>query len=129
MNRFRAGEAAQRSAERRRRQDEAPRLITLIPRLESLRLEVEEHRGGLSVAEARHIRRIVVEHAPALFELTCQDSSCEGGGHDLTAIVMRALRAGEGRFEGEDVCRGSVGTAAAHCGRVLRFVGVAAYRS
>lgn len=128
MNRWRGGEAAQRFAERKRRQDEAPRLITVIPALESLRLDVEERRAGFALAEATHIRRIVVENAPALFELTCQDTSCNDGGHDLTAVVMRALRARETKFQGEDVCRGRVGTAAVECGRVLRFVGTATYR-
>lgn len=128
MNRWRGGEAAQRFAERRRRQDEAPRLLTLIPTLESLRLEVEERRAGFALAEATHIRRIVVDHAPALFELTCQDASCDGGGHDLTAVVMRALRNKDAKFQGEDVCRGRVGTAAVECGRVLRFIGIAGYR-
>jgi hypothetical protein len=77
---------------------------------------------------ASHIRRIVVANAPALFEIPCQDPSCEGGGHDLTSVVMRALRMNETRFVGEDVCNGRVGTAQADCARVLHFSGEAEYK-
>ena len=63
---WRRGEAAERFAERRRREEEAPRLATEIPALESLRLNVEERRApGGSMSEAAHVRRIVVERAPA----------------------------------------------------------------
>jgi len=62
-------EAALRFAERRRREDDAPRLSAEVPRLLTLRLEIEERSGGSVVAEPVHVRRIVVEHAPALFFL------------------------------------------------------------
>jgi hypothetical protein len=72
---FRRGRAAaERSSERRRREDEAPRLAAVIPELESLRLEVSEKRGDIGVAEASHIRRVVVDHAPALFLIPCGES-------------------------------------------------------
>ena len=45
QSRGRNSEAAQRSAERRRREDEAPRLRERVPALATLRLEIEEHRG------------------------------------------------------------------------------------
>jgi hypothetical protein len=125
MNR-RNMEAAQRQAERRRREDDAPRLAQTIPKLENLRLEIEERRPGISSAENAHIRRIVVLHAPALFLMQCQDPQCKDGGHDVTASIMRALRAHEPRFAGEDACNGWVGNAV--CQRVLHYVGVAEYR-
>lgn len=121
----RFNEAAQRYAERRQREDEAARLHDEVPRLESLKLEISEHRAGSRVAEPSHTRRIVVPRAPALFVIPCGDSACTDGGHDITYPVMRALRAGETRFEGEDACRGQIRSS--DCDRVLRFVATATY--
>jgi hypothetical protein len=118
-------EGAERFAERRKREDEAPRLTAEVPRLRSLALEIEERGEGGPVAEPTHVRRVVVEHAPALFVLPCGDARCRDGGHDVTYAVMRALRDGETRFEGQDVCSGSVGTG--QCSRALHFVGIATY--
>jgi hypothetical protein len=121
----RQSEGALRFAERRKREDEAPRLSAEVPGLQSLALEIEERTEGGPVAEPTHVRRVVVEHAPALFVLSCGEVRCKDGGHDVTYTIMRALRAGETRFEGQDVCNGSVGTG--QCSRVLRFVAVATY--
>ena len=126
MNR-RFSEAAQRAAERRQREDEAPRLLEKVPNLESLKLDVEERSAGASVPEATHIRRIVVEHAPALFAIPCTDHACRDGGHDLTLQIMHALRANETEFTGEDACNGHLGPSS--CRRVLKFVAHATYRS
>ena len=126
MNR-RNRDAANRFAERRRREDEAPRLSTEAPKLDTLRLDLEERRPGVVSAEVSHIRRVVVAHAPAMFEVPCSDPSCQDGGHDLTNGIMRALRNGDEKFEGEDTCLGQVGNAS--CERVLRYVGTATYRS
>jgi hypothetical protein len=120
------GEAAQRFAERRRREDEAPRLITEIPELRSLRLDVDEHtKDGIVSSEPAHIRRVVVEHAPALFILPCGDGRCKDGGHDITRTVLQALRSHQTRFEGEDACGGSQGSG--QCGRVLHYIGTASF--
>jgi hypothetical protein len=124
-NNRRQSEGAQRFAERRRREDESPRLIAEVPRLQSLALEISEKSEGAPVAEPTHVRRVVLQHAPALFDLRCGDARCRDGGHDVTHAVMRALRAAETRFEGQDVCTGSVGTA--QCSRILHFVGIATY--
>lgn len=124
--RWRQREAAERFAERRRRENEAPRLLTLVPKLESLRFAIEEHRAGSSLAEASHVRPIVLANAPALFFFPCQDSSCVDGGHDVTSPVCQALRSGKERFEGEDACRGQRGTA--ECARVMRYVATATYK-
>lgn len=114
-----------RSAERRQREDAAPRIRELVPKLQSLRLEIDERTAASGVAASSHIRRIVVESAPAMFLIGCGESACRDGGHDITAPVMRALRNGQTRFEGEDACRGSLGNGL--CGRTLHFVGVAVF--
>ena len=121
--------AAERFAERRQRENEAPRLSAVIPNLESLRLAVEERRGTWPSAtpDGSHIRHVVVPTAPALFLITCHDPECRDGGHDVTTLVMRALRAGEQHFEGTARCYGHVGSA--DCQRVIHFVGTATYRA
>ena len=122
----RGGEAAQRYAERKRREDEAPRLKDEVPQLRALHLEVDERREGSIVGtDGRHIRRIVLEHAPALFIIPCGDPHCRDGGYDVTNQVMRGLHAGATRFESQDSCSGTIGSAS--CSRVLRFVAVATF--
>jgi hypothetical protein len=124
MNYRKNSPAAQRFAERRRREDDAPRLCDEVPDLVSLRIEIEERSG---VTGTEHIRRFVIDRAPALFLVPCGDPRCTGGEHDLTTPVMRALRAHEKVFEGDDVCMGSVGPNP--CSRVLHFDAIAEYRS
>ena len=124
-NNRRQSEGARRFDERRKREDESPRLTAEVPRLQSLALEISEKSEGSPVAEPTHVRRVVVQYAPALFILPCGDARCRDGGHDVTYAVMRALRASETRFEGQDLCAGSVGTG--QCPRVLHFVGIATY--
>lgn len=123
--RSRPTEASQRSAERRQREDRAPRLLKEVPALESLKLELEELRQGASVPETVHVKHVAVAHAPALFDLPCLDPTCSGGGHDVTNVVLTALRARSATFQGEHACQGMTRTAA--CNRVLRFVGIATY--
>jgi hypothetical protein len=124
--RSRVTEASQRFAERRRREDEAPRLLERVPELTGLRLEVEERRASSNAADSKHVRHVVVDRAPALFFLPCGDPACKDGGHDVTSPLMRGLMGRETKFEAEDTCSGSVGTAP--CGRVLHVVGIATYR-
>jgi hypothetical protein len=114
--------AAQRFAERRRREDEAPKLASQVPALTSLRLEIEERTG---VGGTKHTRRLLIDRAPALFLVPCGDPRCLDGGHDLTWAVMRALRSRETAFHGTDECTGSVGSST--CSRVLRFEAAAEY--
>lgn len=116
--------AAQRFAERRRREDEAPRLHDQVPSLVSLKLEIED-RSGLT--KTKHNRRVIVDRAPALFLIPCADPRCADGEHDLTQSVMRALRARETSFHGEDGCMGSIRPS--NCARVLTFDAVAEYQS
>lgn len=118
--------AALRFAERRRREDEAPRLSTQVPDLVRLELYIDDVAGLTTGGSPTHIRRIVVDHAPALFLVSCQDPRCIDGEHDVTTHVMRALRARETSFEGTDECSGNVGLSA--CSRVLHFRASAEYR-
>ena len=120
-------EAAKRFAERRQREDEAPRLAAAFPKLESLGIRVLEGNPGISNPEGSHTRRVVVATAPALFVLPCGDSQCQDGGHELTAELLSALRSNKLQFEGEDSCRGVIG--GSECRRVLRYVATASYRS
>lgn len=113
-----------RFAERRSREDKAPRLHEQVPDLLSLQLDIED-RSGVGEGSA-HTRRVVIDRAPALFVWPCGDPQCANGEHDLTTIVMRALRAHETSFHGEDSCMGSVGPNA--CLRVLQFEAVAGYQ-
>lgn len=124
--RSRVTEASQRFAERRRREDEAQRLLERVPELTGLRLEVEERRAASTAADSKHVRHVVVDRAPALFYLPCGDPACKDGGHDMTSGMMRGLMSHETRFECEDTCSGSVGTAP--CGRILRVIGIATYQ-
>jgi hypothetical protein len=121
----RSREAHLRFAERRRREDEAPRLHQEIPGLKTLKLEVEEHRRETTIAETKHVRHIIVDRAPALFELPCNDPSCRDGGHDMTDAMNRRLHNRETEFVLDDVCMGDVRGAA--CGRVIRVLVTAAY--
>jgi hypothetical protein len=123
--RSRNREAAQLAAERRAREDQAPRLVNEVPGLKTLRLEIEERRAGATVPESAHVRHVSVPHAPALFDLLCREPSCTGGGHDVTNAILQALRSRSTRFEGEHACRGS--TRDADCTRVLRYIGIAEY--
>ena len=98
-----------------------------MPALLTLRLEIQERRADALIAESTHVRKIPVEHAPALFELPCHDTVCVEGGHNMTQLILHSLKAGQTEFEGEDACGGHTGTAP--CQRVLRYVASATYRS
>lgn len=112
-----ASAAAQRSAERRRREDEAPRLGAEVPGLLNLRIEIVEH---LPVGTAKHVKLVNVARSPALFVIPCGDHDCVDGGHDITRDVMRALRAGETELRGESACQGSVRSG--YCHRRMTYV-------
>jgi hypothetical protein len=120
-------EVARRTAERRQREDEAPRLALTIPALQGLRLEVLEHSSSISRPEHTHVRHVVVASAPALFVMPCHDTQCKDGGHDLTHEILAALRRGNARFKGENACPGTVGSAG--CSRTLGYVALATYQA
>ena len=121
MNRRDNVAVARLMAERRRREDDAPRLLVEVPRLSSLRLDIYEGNPGDARAVTAHIRRIVVERAPALFVARCcsETSSRQGGVHDFTRDVMTALQQGRAHFEGDVACN--------RCTCVLRYFASAFY--
>jgi hypothetical protein len=80
--------AALRFEERRRREDDAPRLHESVPDPFSLRLEIEERSG---IGGTRHVRQILIDRASALFLVPCGDSRRVDGAHDLTTAVMHGL--------------------------------------
>jgi hypothetical protein len=118
-------EGALRFAERRKREDDAPRLRDEVPRLKTLRLEVEERHGAATVGESRHVRHILVDRAPALFLLHCGDSACKDGGHDVTRQLLDGLKRGQQELTVEDTCRGEVGSTT--CERIVKVVARATY--
>ncbi|HEX8796920.1 MAG TPA: hypothetical protein VF765_38475 [Polyangiaceae bacterium] len=118
-------EAAQRYAERLQREQEAPRLRDRVPALATLRLEITDGRN-VTGGDSKHTRIIVVDTAPALFSLMCGDHACRDGGHDVTHAVLDGLCAGATRFEVQDACYGSVGSA--QCGRTMVVEITATYR-
>jgi hypothetical protein len=111
--------------ERRQRENDAPRLREEVRQLASLALEIDEYRGAGTFLAARYTRRIVLAHAPALFEVPCTEERCKGGGYDLTYQIMHALKAGRTLFDGEETCRGQLGSG--ECGRTLRYTARASY--
>jgi len=126
MQNFRRQSAtAQRFAERRQREDSAPRLSSEVPALVSLCLEIEESSDATTVSRPKHLRRIVVERAPALFLVPCGDPRCTDGGHDVTSAIMSALHKRQPAFSGEDKCNGYLGTSP--CTRILRYDAIAQY--
>jgi hypothetical protein len=126
QSRSRNSEAAQRFAERRRREDAAPRLREIVPALATLRLEIDERRGTASTGDPKHVRLVVVDSAPAMFQVPCGDHTCREGGHDMTDAVLKALKAREARVELDDTCQGMVGTVP--CAAVMHLVLTATYR-
>lgn len=122
--RRRAG-ATGRAAERRQREREASLLRDEVPALVGLSIEVKEGGQGLGMPDLTYIRRFALETAPALFLLACGEPLCEGGGHDISAGVMEALRAGRAVLRGETRCHGLVGAEA--CTRNVRFIMTATF--
>jgi len=118
----RSNPAALRSAERRQREDDAPRLKAAAPNLKTLQIAVvEEHAGGSS----KHIKHVVVDRAPALFVLPCGDSNCVDGGHDVTQEVLSAMRSKATAASGDSTCSGMTGSAP--CSRRIHFDLTATY--
>ena len=118
-------EAAQRFSERRQREEEAERLHVAVPKLASLRFDISEGRGSTQ-SDPKHSRIIPVANAPALFVFTCADHSCKEGGHDLTHAILTGLRNQTAKFELEDRCYGTIGSA--ECGRVMHVHVSATYQ-
>ncbi len=116
----------ERRVQRVQREDAAGKLLTLAPDLTSLSITIRETRPEGCVSDTQYTRRVVLEHAPALFEVPCAYPECEDGGYDVTREVLLSLAARHAHFEGEQSCRGRCGSL--ECTRVLRYAGTATYR-
>lgn len=127
MNRRRNAERDERTLQRHEREDSAGKLLQKVPDLLTLSLAVQESRPEAGTGASQYIRRIVVEHAPALFEMPCSYAYCKDGGYDVTREVLDALSARKTNFEGESSCRGTSGQTG-DCARVLHYVGTATYK-
>jgi hypothetical protein len=114
--------------ERWEREDLAPRLKELVPELESLRLTLVENRGGYPISGTRRVQHVMVNSASTRFEIPCSESSCQGGGHDLTPAVAARLRSGQLEFGGSSECIGAIGGGHA-CSRHLEYSFEAKYSS
>jgi hypothetical protein len=126
VNRRKNIEREERQVARGQREDAAGKLAQRVPDLASLSLAIQETRPDGVASNTQYIRRVVVDQAPALFELPCSYSYCTDGGYDLTREIIDALSSRMARFEGERACRGSCGSE--YCSRVLRYVATATYR-
>jgi hypothetical protein len=114
--------AAQRSAERRQREDEAARLADEVPALTSMRIEIiEKVPNGTN----KYVKLVVVARAPALFTFPCGERECQDGGHDVTRAVIMGLRNHLEQFEGQSDCGGMTGSAP--CARTLGYKVFAQY--
>lgn len=119
-------EALDRRRERMEREDRAPRLTSEFPTLKGLRLSITFRRGDIAV-QPTHTRLVVVDRAPALFHIPCIDPECRRGGHEITDIVLAALRQKRTQFGGTVACTGELGSAAAKCTGELYFEAEATY--
>lgn len=129
MNRWsrqRQTDLEEKRTRRGEREDTAGKLLDRVPNLATLALEIHEARPDGCLGENQYIRRVVVEHAPALFEIACTYPDCEDGGYDLTREILSGLASRRDRFGGEHSCRGRCRTV--DCTRVLKYVAIAAYR-
>jgi hypothetical protein len=118
--------AVEAALERRRQEDAAPRLRDEVEGLLSLRFRFDDLRAEGRTLALPYTRPIVVESAPALFDVRCLEPRCDGR-HDLTQPVLRALRQAEKAFAGESPCMGMVGDVP--CDRILGYACEANYRA
>jgi hypothetical protein len=121
-------EALIRSRTRKSKDDTALRLNELMPELRSLKLEISEVPDP--AAEEREAvsyrKHIIVDRAPARFELPCHDHKCNGA-HNITAAVLQALKRRERCVEGSDRCQGETKHGA--CPYEMQYVVVATWAS
>jgi hypothetical protein len=124
--REREHERKERRIQRGERESAAGRLAERVPDLTGLSIAIHETRPGGGTTDTHYIRRVVLESAPALFEVSCSDPHCKEGGYDVTAEIIFALTSRQARSEGHHACRGRCGSL--DCARVLRYVTTARYR-
>ena len=107
------------------REDVAGKLARRVPSLASLSIVIHETRPDGVVSDTHYTRRVVLESAPALFEVACSYRDCVDGGYEVTREILAGLDAHRLEFHGEQRCRGRCGDL--DCTRVLRFECTATY--
>jgi hypothetical protein len=111
--------------DRWKREDAAARLVEAVPGLQTLVLSLRDTRESHGVSGSERKQHVIVSRAAALFEISCSEPKCEGGGHDLTLEILQSLRQGRGEFSGNSECRGTIGNFG--CRRSLCYSAVATY--
>lgn len=118
-------EALARARERRDKDDAAPRLSEVFPTLAKLALQVDEKPKGAGDDKlVSHIKHVIVQRAPARFELPCCDHKCDGS-HDVTEAMLAGLTEGKQSFSGTDPCGGTAKEGP--CPFEMTFTAVATY--
>jgi hypothetical protein len=118
-------EALARARERREKDDAAKRLREVFPDLASLKLKVAEKPKAATDDKAiTHIKHVIIDRAPARFELPCCDHKCDGS-HDVTAMVLEGLTNKDTSITGKDPCGGQAKEGPCHF--ELSFEAVATY--
>ncbi len=120
-------ERLERAKQRHAREDAAGKLSAKVPDLKTLSIQLSERKPNGVTGDNNYIRRVVVEGAPALFEIACSSPDCEGGGYELTREMLAALSSHQERFEGHHACRGR--GRVVDCGQELHYVATATYTS
>jgi hypothetical protein len=69
-------------------------------------IKVDAHPGASRMASTRYVRHVVVERAPALFDIPGSQAGCEDRSHDVTNAVMSALFEDKRESSGEHMCFG-----------------------
>jgi len=118
-------ERRERWIQRDAREQRAGKLVSKIPDLTKLDIAVCETSSGACADGTQYVWRIVVENAPAIFDIPCC-GRCEDGGYDVTGEILSALSSRSLRFEGLRKCRGQ--SRDGNCSRGLRYVATATYR-
>lgn len=118
-------EALARARDRREKDDAAKRLKEVVPELKTLKLQVDERpKGADDDKVVSHIKHIIVDRAPARFELPCCDHKCDGS-HDVTDAILAGLKEKKSDFSGDDVCGGTAKDGP--CPYEMRFTVIATY--
>ncbi len=100
-------EALARARERREKNDAAKRIKEIVPNLATMKLQVSEKPIKADADKAiTHIKHVIVDRAPARFELPCCDHKCDGS-HDFTEFVLEGLQKKEASFSSTDPCGGA----------------------
>jgi hypothetical protein len=111
-------------ARRREVEATAAALHEIVPSLRELSLRVVRRLGDDLERRDSHVRRVVVDRAPAYFFSPCLDHDCVGG-HDLTDLVLDGLRALQTTIVGTAPC--DAGGLETGCPGVLELEATARY--